>query len=114
MNDANANALRLARVAEAETRGRLRAWTVRSIDGQKALINLSYIDEGEIAATVICVDDCGRADLDMVAGHMNEQAGVGAHLVEALASIYGKRAPLASMLGVTQSGGLPPGTLSRH
>jgi hypothetical protein len=114
VNNANEKALRLARAGEFLTRGRLRAWTVRSIDGQKALIHLSYIKEGEIDATVICLDVCGRADLDMVADHMNGQAGVGNHVVDGLTNIYGMRAPMDSMLAVTSSGVVPPITQSRH
>ncbi|MDF9778831.1 hypothetical protein [Pseudomonas baetica] len=98
LNDANETALKLARRAEPETRGRLRAWTVRDVDGCPALINLSYIEEGEVAASVIWVDRFRLADLDMVAGHMNTEAGVGDTMMAALISRYSSKAATASML----------------
>jgi hypothetical protein len=98
LNDANETALKLARGAEPETRGRLRAWTVRDVDGYPALINLSFIEEGEVAASVIWVDRFRLADLDLVAGHMNSEAGVGETMVAALISQYSCKAAMSSML----------------
>lgn len=103
MNDANETALKLARRDEPNTRGRLRAWAVRDVDGCPALINLSYIEEGEVAASVIWVDRLRLAELDMVAGHMNSEAGVGATMVEALISQYAQNAAMASMLQAAPS-----------
>lgn len=98
MNDANETALKLAREAEPETRGRLRAWTVRDVDGCPSLINLSFIGEGNVAASVIWFDRFRLADLDMVAGHMNSEAGVSDIMVAALISQYESKAAMTSVL----------------
>lgn len=98
MNDANETALKLAREAEPETRGRLRAWTVRDVDGCPSLINLSFIEEGNVAASVIWRDRFRLADLDMVAGHMNSEVGVGDTMVTALISQYECKAAMNSIL----------------
>lgn len=98
MNDANETALKHARKAEPETKGRLRAWTVQPVDGYQALVNLSYIKEDDVAASVIWVDQNGLADLEMVAGYMNNQSGVGELMIESLLSVYRKSAPVDSLL----------------
>ncbi|MHC5194940.1 hypothetical protein ACYSUW_14395 [Pseudomonas frederiksbergensis] len=102
MNDANETALKLARKAEPETRGRLRAWMVRVLDGYPTLINLSYIEEGEVVASVIWIDRLRLADLDMVAGHMNAEVGVGDTMVDMLTSQYANKAALTSILQTEQ------------
>ncbi|MGE8063945.1 hypothetical protein [Pseudomonas sp. NPDC089569] len=98
MNDANETALKIARSAEPSTRNRLRAWTVREVDGSPALVNLSYTEEGEVEASVIWVDHLQRADLTMIAAHMNSEAGVGVTMVESLISQYASRAASRSLL----------------
>jgi hypothetical protein len=98
MNDANETALKLARKAEPDTAGRLRAWTVLPLDGCQALVNLSYIKEGDVAASVIWFDQNNCADLEMVAGYMNARSGVGEIMIEGLLSGYRKSAPVDSLL----------------
>jgi hypothetical protein len=98
LNDANETALKLARKAEPDTRGRLRAWLVGELDGYPTLICLSYIEEGEVAASVIWTDRLRLADLDMIAGHMNAEVGVGDTMVAMLTSQYTNRAAMPSIL----------------
>ncbi|MBM5458770.1 hypothetical protein H8F21_14475 [Pseudomonas sp. P66] len=98
MNIAYQQAITLARSAEQSIRNRMRGWAVIEVASATTLISLAYIDEGVVDARVIWQGLDTQGAMQLVADHMNENAGAGRELVSALVNAYHLGAPKSGLL----------------
>lgn len=71
---------------------RMRGWIVEDHQGKSVLMSYWYNKNQDVSAHAVYIDDVGDAQLDLVAGYINEQNGAGPLLVAALQRLHRAKA----------------------
>jgi hypothetical protein len=74
---------------------RMRGWAVEVHSGKSVLMSYWYNDAEEVSAFAVYIDEVGDGQLEMIAGHINEQNGSGPLTLDALKKLHGSKAKSA-------------------
>lgn len=100
MISAFTNAIAAARETSAGIQNRLHSWvSVEGAPGVVTLVCLSYIEGGAVEATAVWSGADNKGGIALLIDHLNEEAGAGPELVDALANVYRKNTRGSGLLG---------------
>ncbi|RMM39509.1 hypothetical protein QO021_30115 (plasmid) [Pseudomonas amygdali pv. lachrymans] len=101
MINAYQEAISSARRSGAVQENRLHGWAAIKAEGDTALINFFYVEGGQVNAEVVWMGVDPQDSMDLVAHHLNCQAGAGLELVQMLMNVYQSSGVSGSLLSVT-------------
>lgn len=88
MINAYQQAINSARRAGFTLQNRLHGWAAIKEGIDTALVSFLYIEGGQVSAQIVWCGPDPRDSMDLVAHHLNSQAGAGSELVQMLIDVY--------------------------
>lgn len=88
MINAYQEAISSARRAGSALQNRLHGWAAIKGGIDAALVSFFYVEGGQVSAQIVWSGPDPRDSMELVAHHLNSQAGAGSELVQMLIDVY--------------------------